>query len=80
MPAVGFKKNPHENELPMMKIADGCECQTFFGDFFCRMFAENFVSPKYFPVFAPGTAKDLCEDSFWKKQQKQEKMFGEAGN
>jgi len=25
-------------------------------------------------------AKDLCEDSFWKKQQKQEKMFGEAGN
>jgi hypothetical protein len=35
---------------------------------------------KYFPVFAPGTAKDLCEDSFWKKQQKQEKMFGEAGN
>jgi len=22
-------------------------------------------------------AKDLCEDSFWKKQQKQEKMFGE---
>jgi len=25
-------------------------------------------------------AKDLCENSFWKKQQKQEKMFGEAGN
>jgi hypothetical protein len=35
---------------------------------------------KYFPVFAPGMAKDLCENSFWKKQQKQEKMFGEAGN
>jgi len=25
-------------------------------------------------------AKDLCENSFWKKQQKQEKIFGEAGN
>lgn len=44
--AAGFnagcriKKNPHENELPMMKIADSRECQTFFGDFFAECLRE----------------------------------------
>ena len=57
--AAGFnagcriKKNPHENELPMMKIADGRECQTFFGDFFAECLREISSARNIFRFLPP---------------------------
>lgn len=57
--AAGFnagcriKKNPHENELPMMKIADSRECQTFFGDFFAECLREISSARNIFRFLPP---------------------------